>query len=120
MAQAEGEAMTFTPCPKEPVYRCRRMLDLAKQAPICFHCGRPNDGTVVGAHINAQWAGKGMGTKSHDLVAFLCQRCHGLYDNPGNLQEFGEVLHQHDFLKAQYKSTVWLLSAGFLKVVSNP
>lgn len=99
------------------------MLDLAKQAPCCFHCGRPNDGTVVGAHINAQWAGKGVGTKSHDLVAFLCGACHAGYDSPTGPKEgrmMRQVLFEDDWLRAQYKSTVWLLQAGFLKVVSNP
>lgn len=109
--------MTFNPHPKEKPYRCRRLLDIAVHAPKCFHCDGINDGTVVGAHCNSGWAGKGTGQKSHDLPAFMDSECHRRYDNPGPNDE---PLTEHDFLRAQYKSTVWLLSAGFLKVVSNP
>jgi hypothetical protein len=45
----------------------------------CVSCGNPQG--VVWAHCNEQAAGKGMGTKAHDLMgAYLCQDCHEWYD----------------------------------------
>ncbi len=62
------------------LYRNAKLLALAKEAPFCFHCFMPNDGTVVAAHANMQSMGKGTGIKAADVVAFLCQFCHGLID----------------------------------------
>ena len=46
---------------KQAVYRSKKLLDYAKECPMCFGCGEPNDGSVVAAHSNQQRDGKGMG-----------------------------------------------------------
>lgn len=41
------------------------------------------DGTIVGAHSNQLAHGKGKGHKAHDIVAYLCHRCHLFVDQTG-------------------------------------
>ena len=72
---------------KVPIYRNRKLLDLARVAPKCFGCNRDNDGTVVAAHSNSQAMGKGMGIKAADLPAYLCHTCHANIDSPSNRGE---------------------------------
>ena len=60
-----------------------KLLAAAKgQACVC--CGA-KDGTVVAAHYTGfrqHRLGKGKGIKCHDFcVAFLCAKCHSLYDS---------------------------------------
>ena len=61
-------------------FRSQQLRDFARDAPKCFHCDAINDGTVVGAHSNRLEDGKGLGIKSHDLVAYVCKGCHDNID----------------------------------------
>ena len=59
------------------MYRNKQLLEEVREAPICFGCGKHNDGTIVAAHSNQLIHGKGRGIKSHDCyVAALCNSCH--------------------------------------------
>lgn len=60
-------------------WRSKKLTQSAKHE-SCVSCGA-DDGTVVWAHSNEQFHGKGMGIKAHDLFgAYLCHRCHNQYD----------------------------------------
>jgi hypothetical protein len=60
------------------MYRNRKLLDEARNH-SCSFCGC-DDGTVVAAHGNGSRFGKGLGLKGHDIVAFLCFKCHTFVD----------------------------------------
>jgi len=64
---------------KTQYYRSPKMLKAMRLFP-CSHCGA-EDGTIIGAHLNAAWAGKGRGIKASDIVAALCAQCHTDCDN---------------------------------------
>jgi hypothetical protein len=92
--------------------RSQKLRDAAKDAPRCFACQSPNDGTVIGCHPNGLRYGKGMGQKPHDLLAYCCHSCHNLIDGRAgslNRQERDEM-----WLDAFYWSTVWLIQSGRL------
>lgn len=96
-------------------YRNRKLLDLAKQAPICFRCQRSNDGTVVMAHSNQIRDGKGTGHKAADYrVAGLCRKCHMEIDN-------GQSMSREDRMSAweeAHRATIgWMFDAGLVEVV---
>ena len=60
--------------------RCKAIRDAAN-GESCVVCG-DNSGTIVFAHLNEQWAGKGMGIKTDDIAGlFLCVVCHADYDS---------------------------------------
>jgi hypothetical protein len=80
-------------------YRNQALRDLAQKIPFCVICGAPNKGQVVGAHSNRLIDGKGMGVKSHDLVAYVCGDCHAELDGDGDRRE-----RHNDFLQAFYDS----------------
>ena len=62
------------------LYRNKKLLALAKEAPKCFHCDMPNDGTVIAAHRNE---GKGIGIKASDAgIAYLSLRAMGRREAP--------------------------------------
>lgn len=85
-------------------YRNKKLLALAKMAPICFRCGNHNDGTVVAAHANMQSMGKGIGIKAADIPAFVCARCHDEID--------GRVKSSPSFSSSSfYRSAEWALAA---------
>lgn len=67
------------------IYRNAKLLGLAKEAPYCFHCRRPNDGTIVAAHANDGMMGKGMRLKAADVPAYLCYSCHHEIDNGSSM-----------------------------------
>lgn len=94
-------------------YRSQILRDLAQEAPICFSCGRVNDGTVVGCHSNSQVMGKGMGLKADDLLAYACAGCHRVIDGetnpPLNRQDREDL-----WRRAAIASTLWLLESGYL------
>jgi len=99
---------------KENNYRSRKLLDSFKDAPVCFGCGKTNDGTVVGAHANGSQFGKGMGIKSHDFYSCgLCSSCHALLDQ-GDMSR-GD---KHAFwLKAWIDTVAWWFQSGKVKPV---
>ena len=102
------------PCPKEVSFRSQALRDLAKEAPICFCCLHVNDGTVVGAHSNAIDDNHVKGQKAHDLLAYVCASCHHGIDS--TWKSGG----REEFYRAVYKTTVWLLKEGYLKVMKTP
>ena len=99
------------------------MTDLTKRKPIrsnailraakgeaCACCG-VNDETTVFAHINAQWAGKGLGIKADDFGMFLCRLCHDQYDGRDK-----HPLEDWEILKAVYRTWVRLIDKGIITV----
>jgi len=63
------------------MYRNKKLLEKLRDAPICFGCGKHNDGTIVAAHSNQLLHGKGRGIKAEDCyVAALCHNCHSELD----------------------------------------
>lgn len=94
---------------KENNYRSRKLLDSFKDAPMCFICGKPNDGTIVGAHANGTAFGKGMGIKSHDFfTAALCGECHSMIDSGRISREDKKLL----WLEAWIKTVTWWFQSG--------
>lgn len=91
------------------MYRSRKLLDAAKDCPVCFGCGKHNDGTIVMAHSNQQRDGKGMGMKAHDYrVAALCSVCHYQLD-AGDMSREARV----ERFEAAHRMTVgWLFESG--------
>lgn len=62
-------------------YRNPDLLALARVAPHCMCCARPNGGNVVSAHSNQSRDGKGMGLKASDAaICFACDICHTFID----------------------------------------
>ena len=98
-------------------FRSPELLRLARLAPRCMACPRPNDGTVVAAHSNQGRDGKGMGTKAADYrVAFCCMRCHAEIDQ-GSAPQAERVA----MWEAAHRATVgWLFEAGHLTVNAAP
>ena len=81
-------------------YRNNRLLASAN-GETCVVCG--SEQGVVWAHCNELAAGKGMGTKSHDLIgAYLCQACHTIYDEGQSTRQEKQAF----FLRAFFKSMV--------------
>ena len=98
---------------KQPIYRNPALLKLAKDAPICFWCDSPNDGTVVSCHSNSQSDGKGMGRKASDAAIFAgCAKCHRDYDS--GMQS--RLWKQAKFNEAHMKTMRWLIESGNLVV----
>ena len=68
--------------------------------------------TVVACHINAGYAGKGTGMKSHDLLTVWgCAHCHALLD-----QSKGRSTLSTDLLRALCETLVALWRDGLLSV----
>lgn len=96
-------------------FRSQGLRDAAAEAPICFACGRVNDGTVVGAHSDAIEDGHGAGHKAHDLLAYVCMDCHDIIDGRQHA-DLGRQQRDAIFYEAAYRTTVWLLQSGYLIV----
>lgn len=88
-------------------YRNRKLLDLAREVPECFHCRAPNHGQVIAAHANTQVMGKGTGHKAADIPAYLCHACHTSYDG----QSKGAIQHNDHqaWAWAAVRSLRWVL-----------
>ena len=97
--------------PKEKRYRNKKILAGAK-GQLCQHCGN-NDGTIVAAHSNKSYHGKGMSRKADDdKTAYLCAVCHERYDNPsGNRRK----LSQEEFEIAMKKTQEICKQNGWLE-----
>ena len=96
------------------IYRNRKLLALAKEAPRCFCCNSANDGTVVAAHRNE---GKGMGMKASDAgIAFLCGKCHYEIDNGKSMsrKERRSAMDRAISLTLQ-----WMIEDGWLSYNEN-
>lgn len=96
-------------------FRSERLMALASECPHCMNqsCRAYNIGQIVGCHPNSLRFGKGMGQKSHDLVAYLCGDCHKVLDGAGDRHELEAM-----FLDAFYWSTLWLIQANHLMVAA--
>jgi len=97
-------------------FRSQTIRDLAAEAPHCMECGKRNAGDVVACHPNSLEYGKGMGQKAHDCPAYLCGDCHNLLD--GRAGELTADEKAVMFLRAAYRSWVWLMREGHLKVAA--
>ena len=70
--------------PKATYIRSKALREAYRLIP-CQACGA-NDGTVVCAHANEGWAGKGMGIKASDENgASLCFACHSRLDQGSDM-----------------------------------
>lgn len=110
-------SMTFTPCPKTPIFRSQKLRDFAGDCETCMNCGKYAPKQIVLCHPEGQAYGKGMGLKGHDLGAFMCSRCHDIYDGRlliGWTPDERETM----FLRAVYKTVLWLLQNGKLRVAA--
>lgn len=95
-------------------WRSRKLLDAAREAPVCFGCGMPNTGTVVMAHSNQSRDGKGASIKAHDYrVAALCYSCHSRLDQGKDMSRQDRV----EFWDQAHRETIgWLIESGVLVV----
>ena len=93
------------------MYRSKKLLQAAKDAPVCMGCGKSNHGDVVAAHANWSEYGKGMGMKAHDwAVAYLCHECHARIDQgQGSKQDKREA-----WQRAHVRTLEWLFDTGVL------
>ena len=97
-------------------YRNRDLLDLAKHAPHCMLCGKPNDGDVVAMHSNSHIHGKGAMLKAGDnWSAFGCMSCHTRIDQGPESREERQVL----WLLAHIATMNWLWSTGKICVAAE-
>ena len=95
-------------------YRNPKLLKLASKCPYCCYCGKPNDGTIVACHFNAIKFGKGMGIKSHDIPAMLCEECHALSDGRIGATVMDKKDRELVLYEGVYRTFLWLLSDGYL------
>lgn len=99
---------------KTPIYRNKKLLAAMKNAPVCFLCDRPNDGTIVGAHSNQIRDGKGIGLKAHDYrISALCSVCHFEIDNGKDLTRMQKM---ERWEKAHRETIGWLFESGTVEV----
>jgi hypothetical protein len=78
-------------------------------------CMEHNYGQVVAAHSNSLSDGKGMGLKSHDIPAYLCDNCHGIVD--GRIaRDWEQRQREMLFYTSVYNTFLWLLQSGHLEV----
>ena len=96
-------------------YRNKKLLDLAEHAPCCMYCGDPNHGQVVPCHFNAIKYGKGTGQKAHDIVAYLCDRCHAIADGRMKAAVTDKRDRELILYDGIYRTFLWLLQEGHLK-----
>lgn len=94
---------------RQPI-RSKAILDSARDE-SCTICDA-RDGTVVACHINAAWAGKGLGQKSDDLAIFYgCFKCHQKYDSPRL------VVHEDwEIMRAMYRTIRKLYEKGLITI----
>lgn len=92
-------------------YRSPKILKAAKDAPLCFGCGKHNDGTVIAAHSNQLKDGKGIGIKAHDYrVAYICHDCHQLIDTDRISRQ-----EKTDTWETAHRRTIgWLFDSGIV------
>lgn len=98
-------------------FRSPKLRKYALEAPHCMSraCRAENHGQIVGAHSNKLAHGKGKGIKAHDIVAYLCNDCHDIYDGRKNTW-MDKAEREMMFQDAVYESILWLLQTGRLKV----
>lgn len=96
------------------MYRSPKLLAMAREAPVCFGCGKSNDGDVVFAHANWHEYGKGGALKANDwAVAALCSlKCHSFVDSSKAMKEEKKEF----WIAAHVKTLAWLFETGRIKV----
>jgi len=103
---------------KRTAYRNKKILDAAKgqectiNSPVCNY----DSSTVVFAHFNDGWAGKGAGQKADDFAgAFCCARCHDYLD--ARITGSRELMQDKEFYwrRGMYRTIRRLLDLGILK-----
>jgi hypothetical protein len=71
--------------------------------------------TVVFAHLNESFAGKGMGQKAHDYAGmYLCSSCHDIYDRRHQPSEQFKQDEYFYLLRAYVKTIGRLIDKGIL------
>lgn len=94
------------------MFRSKKILDAARDM-TCKACGA-DDGTVVMAHSNRYFHGKGRGIKAHDcFVAALCMRCHDAID--GRTRGLSVAERQELWAAAHDKTILALFESGVIK-----
>ncbi len=95
-----------------------KLRESAKNAPICFSCGRTNTGgNLVLAHSNDISLGKGVGFKTPDYFgAIVCADIEGCHDQidgrSGNLTKDGKrEMHQ----RAHARTLTWWFETGIIE-----
>lgn len=100
-----GEVVTVA---KATYIRSKALREAYRLIP-CQSCGA-NDGTVVCAHANEGWAGKGMGIKASDENgASLCFTCHSRLDQGSDMTK---AERRAFWLAAHMKTIPALVAAG--------
>lgn len=93
--------------PKTAYVRSKALREAYRLIP-CQACGA-QDGTVVCAHANESWAGKGMAIKACDTkAASLCFTCHSRLDQGSDMTRD----ERRAFWLAAHLKTIPLLVAG--------
>lgn len=96
------------------MYRNKKLLEVLRDAPICFGCGKHNDGTMCAAHSNQSIHGKGRSLKSDDCyVAALCYDCHAELDQGLSMTREERVAMWNDACILTYG---WLMKEELLKL----
>lgn len=100
-----GDVVTVA---KATYIRSKKLREAYRLIP-CQSCGG-SDGTVVCAHANESWAGKGMGVKASDENgASLCFTCHSRLDQGSDMTK---AERRAFWLAAHMKTIPALVAAG--------
>ena len=91
------------------IYRNKKLINLAKEAPYCMSCMRTSDGTIVASHSNSSAHGKGMGIKASDaMICYICFKCHSEIDSGKKSRE--EKIYKWE--QAFIRTMRWLFESG--------
>lgn len=90
-----------------------RYMRTFEDADFCWGCGKANDGTIVGAHLNSVGMGSGTGVKTRGAIAPLCDGCHGMLDGrysnwPGWAQTRREIIYRIAQKALQQIALTWI------------
>ena len=97
---------------KTPMYRNRKLLDLAKHGEQCLMCNQYRPLSM--AHSNQSRHGKSAGKKSSDAaIAMLCLECHDGLDNGSRWVKAERVERWNE---AFIKTMIWLIENEYLIV----
>ena len=99
----------MNPQPKRVPYRNQKIRDAAK-GEDCTICG-VNDDTIVFAHFDEQYAGKGMRQKADDCAGFFL--CHACHDRHGK-GFFRNCIDRNILIRAYYRTIRRLIDIGVL------
>mgnify|MGYP001196370601 FL=1 len=99
-------------------FRSKKLLNMAKDSPYCFSCGKSNERDIVAAHSNQLIDGKGKGIKASDYrVAFICNNCHTLIDTSAKHSKE----EKKQLWESAHRATIgWLFTSGRLQVTEPP